>query len=87
MLQTAAGKTGLLTGEAVWQRDAYGTIRRRMRRTGVKTRIGNLNFPATGITACLKNKGALEATQQVADRGSPRTAKLYDHRQDDVSTR
>ncbi len=41
LFQTAAGKTGALTGKAMWQQDAYLMIQRRTRGTGIKTRIGN----------------------------------------------
>ena len=42
-------------------------------RPGIKTRIGNHTFRATGITAYLKNKGTLEAGQRIANHESPRT--------------
>jgi site-specific recombinase XerD len=83
--QTAAGKTGTLTGKAMWQQDAYRMIQRRTRGTGIKTRIGNHTFRATGITAYLKNNGTLEAAQHIANHESPRTTKLYDRRQDKIS--
>ena len=85
LFQTAAGKTGTLTGKAMWQQDAYRMIQRRTRGTGIKTRIGNHTFRATGITAYLKNKGTLEAAQHIANHESPRTTKLYDRRQDEIS--
>jgi site-specific recombinase XerD len=85
LFQTAAGKTGQLTGNAMWQQDAYRMIQRRTRGTGIKTRIGNHTFRATGITAYLKNKGTLEAAQHIANHESPRTTKLYDRRQDEIS--
>lgn len=40
---------------------------------------------ATGITAYLKNNGTLEAAQHIANHESPRTTKLYDRRQDEIS--
>ena len=82
LFQTVAGK---LTGKAMWQQDAYRMIQRRARDTGIKTRIGNHTFRATGITAYLKNKGTLEAAQHIANHESPRTTKLYDRRQDEIS--
>jgi site-specific recombinase XerD len=85
LFQTAAGKTGTLTGKAMWQQDAYRMIQRRTRDTGIKSRIGNHTFRATGITAYLKNKGTLEAVQHIANHESPRTTKLYDRRQDEIS--
>jgi integrase/recombinase XerD len=50
-----------------------------------QNRIGNHTFRATGITAYLKNKGTLEAAQHIANHESPRTTKLYDRRQDEIS--
>ena len=52
---------------------------------GIETRIGNHTFRATGITAYLKNKGTLETAQIIANHESPRTTKLYDRRQDEIS--
>jgi integrase len=52
---------------------------------GIETRIGNHTFRATGITAYLKNSGKLEVAQQIANHESPRTTKLYDRRNDEIS--
>jgi hypothetical protein len=41
--------------------------------------------PAPGITAYLKNSGKLEVAQHIANHESPRTTKLYDRRQDEIS--
>ena len=40
---------------------------------------------ATGITDYLKNRGKLEVAQHIANHESPRTTKLYDRRQDEIS--
>jgi site-specific recombinase XerD len=85
LFQTAAGKTGTLTGKAMWQQDAYRMIQRRTRRTSIKTRIGNHTFRATGITAYLQNKGTLEAAQHIVNHESLRTTKLYDRRQEAIA--
>ncbi len=85
LFQTAAGRTGQLTGSAMWQQDAYRMIQRRARDAGIETRIGNHTFRATGITAYLKNSGKLEVAQHIANHESPRTTKLYDRRQDEIS--
>jgi site-specific recombinase XerD len=85
LFRTAAGKTGALTGNAMWQQDAYRMIQRRASDASIKTRIGNHTFRATGITAYLKNKGTLEAAQHIANHESPRTTKLYDRRKDEIS--
>ena len=69
----------------MWQQDAYRMIQRRARDAGIKTRIGNHTFRATGITAYLKNDGKLEHAQSIANHSSPRTTKLYDRREDEIS--
>ncbi len=85
LFQTTAGRTGQLTGSAMWQQDAYRMIQRRARAAGIETRIGNHTFRATGITAYLKNSGKLEIAQSIANHESPRTTKLYDRRDDEIS--
>jgi site-specific recombinase XerD len=79
--------TGRKTGAAhpMWQQDVYRMIQRRAAATGIKTRIGNHTFRATGITAYLKNKGTLEHAQTIANHASPRTTKLYDRRSEEIS--
>ena len=52
---------------------------------GLTTRIGKHTLRATGITAYLKNSGKLEVAQHIANHESPRTTKLYDRRQDEIS--
>jgi site-specific recombinase XerD len=85
LFQTAAGHAGILSGKALWQQDAYRIIQRRAATAGIETQIGNHTFRATGITAYLKNGGKLEIAQQIANHESPRTTKLYDRRQDEIS--
>ena len=60
-------------------------IQRRAKAAGIQTRIGNHTFRATGITAYLKNSGTLETAQHIANHESPRTTKLYDRRQEEIS--
>jgi integrase/recombinase XerC len=60
-------------------------IRRRAAAAGIATKIGNHTFRATGITAYLKNGGALERAAHMANHASPRTTQLYDRRPDDIS--
>jgi integrase len=81
--RTTGRKTG--TQHPMWQQDAYRMIQRRAAGVGLKTKIGNHTFRATGITAYLKNKGTLEAAQHIANHESPRTTKLHDRRQDEIS--
>ena len=60
-------------------------IQRRAKAADIKTKIGNHTFRATGITAYLKNGGKLETAQQIAGHESPRTTKLYDRREEEIS--
>lgn len=85
LFRTAAGRTGALTQNPLRQPDAYRMIQRRAEAAGIKTKIGNHTFRATGITAYLKNGGTLEIAQQLANHESPRSTKLYDGRQDEIS--
>ncbi len=86
LFQTAVDRSGkTLTGNGLWQQDAYRMIRRRARAAGIKTEIRNHTFRATGITSYLKNGGRLEIAQQMANHESARTTGLYDRRNDDVS--
>jgi site-specific recombinase XerD len=83
LFRTSGRKTG--QAQAMWQQDVYRMIQRRAEAAGVKTKIGNHTFRATGITAYLKNGGTLEHAQQIANHSSPRTTKLYDRRTDEIS--
>jgi integrase len=83
LFRTTGRKTG--RAQALWQQDAYRMIQRRAAAAGIRTRIGNHTFRATGITAYLKNKGLLEHAQTIANHASPRTTKLYDRRSEEIS--
>jgi site-specific recombinase XerD len=85
LFRSARRKTGQFTSNPLFQQDAYRIIRRRAKLAGIETRIGNHSFRATGITAYLKNSGKLEVAQQIANHESPRTTKLYDRRNDEIS--
>ncbi len=85
LFRTAAGKINALTGNSMWQQDAHRMIQRRAAKAGMKTRIGNHSFRATGITAYLKNGGRLEIAQQMANHESSRTTGLYDRRGDEIT--
>jgi site-specific recombinase XerD len=67
------------------QANAHAMIRRRAAGAGIKTRVGNHTFRATGITAYLKNGGSLENAAAMANHASTRTTQLYDRRRDEVN--
>jgi site-specific recombinase XerD len=85
LFRTADHRSGRLTDRGMWQQDAYRMIQRRAKAAKIKTKIGNHTFRATGITAYMKNGGKLETAQQIANHESPRTTKLYDRREEEIS--
>jgi integrase len=60
-------------------------IGRRAAAAGIKTKVGNHTFRATGITAYLKDGGTPENAAAMADHASTRTTQLYDRRRDEIS--
>jgi integrase/recombinase XerC len=82
---TIGRTTRQLTRTPLPQANAYAMIRRRAAAAGIKTRIGNHTFRATGITAYLKNGGILEQAAAMANHASTRTTQLYDRRRDELT--
>jgi site-specific recombinase XerD len=85
LFRTIGRGTGELTRTSLPQANAYAMIRRRAEAAGIKTKIGNHSFRATGITAYLKNGGTLEKAASMANHASTRTTQLYDRRRDEMS--
>ena len=59
-------------------------IQRRTEGTKTATK-SNHTFRATGITAYLKNGGAVEKAAAMANHSSTRTTQLHDRRTDEMS--
>jgi site-specific recombinase XerD len=74
-----------LTRRAITPREAHAMVRKRAKRAGIATVIGNHTFRGTGITAYLKNGGTLEKAREMANHADNRTTRLYDRRAEDVS--
>jgi integrase/recombinase XerC len=85
LFRTIGRNTRLLTRTHLPQANAYAMIRRRAAAAGIKTRIGNHTFRATGITAYLMNGGTLEQAAAMANHASTRTTQLYDRRRDEMT--
>lgn len=85
LFRTIGRGTGRLTRTVLPQANAYAMIRRRAAGAGIKAKLGNHSFRATGITAYLKNGGTLEKAAAMANHASTRTTQLYDRRRDEVS--
>jgi len=85
LFRTIGRTTGRLTRTPLPQANAYAMIGRRATAAGIKTKVGNHTFRATGITAYLKNGGTLENAAAMANHASTRTTQLYDRRRDEMS--
>ena len=85
LFRAARGKTGMVTDRPLSRHNAFQMIRRRAREAGITTPIGCHSFRGTGITIYLQNGGELEIAQRMAGRVSPRTTKLYDRREDEIT--
>lgn len=85
LFRTIGRGTAKLTSTPLPQANAYAMVARRAEAAGIKTKIGNHSFRATGITAYLKNGGTLEKAAAMANHSSTRTTQLYDRRHDDIN--
>ncbi len=85
LFRSAPRTTGTLTCNPLSTADIWRMIRRRAILANIKTRIGCHSFRATGITNYLEHKGTLEKAQQMASHASPRTTKLYDRTNDQIT--
>ena len=85
LFRTIQRGTARLSATALPQANAYAMVRRRAIAAGINTKIGNHTFRATGITAYLKNGGALENAALMANHASTRTTQLYGRRRDEIS--
>jgi integrase/recombinase XerD len=85
LFRTAVRRTKVLTGRRMTQSDAWRMVQRRTRDAGIPTAVCNHTFRATGITAYLDNGGSLENAQAMAAHESPRTTKLYDRTDDQIT--
>ena len=85
LFRTIGRGTAALARMPLAQANAYAMIGRRATAAGIRTKIGNHSFRATGITAYLKNGGTLEKAAAMANHASTRTTQLYDRRRDEMS--
>jgi site-specific recombinase XerD len=85
LFRSAPGTGNTLTRNYLKTADVWRMIRRRAKLAGIKTEIGCHTFRATGITNYLDHDGTLEKAQQMASHASPRTTKLYDRTNDQIT--
>jgi integrase len=65
--------------------DALKMIKRRAQKAGLPASTCCHTFRGTGITAFLENGGTIENAQAIAGHESPRTTKLYDRTDDNIT--
>lgn len=85
LFRSAPSRSRQLTERPMSQSDAWNMLQRRALAAGLKTKITNHTFRATGITEYLTAGGAIEVAQRMANHESSRTTGLYDRRADQVS--
>jgi integrase/recombinase XerC len=85
LFRTTVRRTKALTERRMTQSDAWRMLQRRARAADIPTAVCNHTFRATGITAYLDNGGSLENAQVMAAHESPRTTKLYDRTDDQIT--
>ena len=78
-------RRGRVTGRPMTRNDALRMVKRRARAFGLPASICCHTFRATGITSYLENGGTIENAQAIAAHESPRTTKLYDRRNDEIT--
>jgi site-specific recombinase XerD len=75
-----------LTERRMTRREALAVVKRRARAAGLPYQsVCNHSFRATAITLFLRAGGTLEDAQAIAAHSSPRTTKLYDRTNEEVS--
>jgi site-specific recombinase XerD len=79
------GKSRKLTVNRMDPNDALRMIKRRAGEAGLSPSVCCHTFRATGITTYLENGGTIEKAQQIAAHESPKTTKLYDRTNDQIS--
>lgn len=85
LFRSVRGRTKTLTENPVHPTNVLMMIKRRAKEAGLPENICCHTFRATGITTYLENGGSVEHAQQIAAHESPRTTKLYDRRNDQIS--
>lgn len=78
-------RDGALTARRLTRNDVLRMVKRRARKAGLPADVCCHSFRATGITAYLENGGTIENAQAIAAHESPRTTKLYDRTNDDIT--
>lgn len=82
---TTRGRSAVLTDRRMTRIDAWKMVKRRAQKAGVNLAICNHSFRGAGITNYLENGGDLLEAQRMAGHADPRTTRLYDRRQQEIT--
>jgi len=85
LFRTAYRKTGRLTERGVYVVDVCRMVKRRLKEIGVSTRLSPHSFRVTTITDLLDQGVPLEDVQRLVGHADPRTTRLYDRRQKNIT--
>jgi len=85
LFRTSYRRTGRLTENRMTANDVLRMVKRRAKVAGLPVGTCCHTFRATGITAYLQNGGTIENAQAIAAHESPRTTKLYDRTNDEIT--
>lgn len=85
LFRSTTGRTRKLTMKGMTRSDVFRMVKRRALEAGISISACCHTFRATGITAYLSNGGTIEKAQAIAAHESPRTTKLYDRTQDEIT--
>jgi integrase/recombinase XerD len=85
LFRSVAGRTGELTALPIRNVDICRMVKRRLRNAGLPTNLSPHSFRVATLTDLLIQGVALEDAQFLAGHCDPRTTKLYDRRQRQVT--
>lgn len=85
LFPTTVRRTGALTRRPMTAGDMGRMVKRRMRDAGLSARLSPHSFRVTTITDLLTQGVPLEDVQYLAGHSDPRTTRLYDRRQRQVT--
>jgi integrase/recombinase XerD len=85
LFRSADGRTGRLTDRPVSAGDIARMVKRRLRNAGLSSRLSPHSFRVTTVTDLLTQGVPLEEVQYLAGHSDPRTTRLYDRRQRQVT--
>lgn len=85
LFRAAIGKTASLNDRPLTPGDACRMLKRRLQRAGLPARLSPHSFRVAVITDLLQHGASLEDVQNLAGHADPRTTRLYDRRQRQVT--